>query len=327
MSSNVKLIALSILFICCNELHSQEGKYFCPPCPNDCDTERYEYPGICPTCGMTLEKETAPESFEGYMMLPIKIESGDITLNAAYYSPTQGTTTNAAVVIVHGSAPSTFDDVAYYTSIATKLGMSILAFDKRGCGESGGTYQYFTVEGSKAWFTLLAQDVSVCLNWLKNQSEIDSQKIGLLGGSQAGWIMPLVASTDTTVNFIISGEGATVSAGEENFHSELTGDGSGNGISINEADKKLKMFDGERGFDPRNILKILNVKTLWFFGTKDDVIPVNASIEVLNKINNENFEIITLPNGDHNFMNVETETRYDLTKYIKPWLVEIGVLN
>ena len=139
--------------------------------------------------------------------------------------------------------------------------------------------------------------------------------------------MPLSASKNPVVDFIITGEGAAVSAGEEAFHSDLTGDGSGNGIPIKEADKKLKMFDGERGFDPRNILENLNAKTLWIFGTMDDVIPVDASIEALNKINNDNFEIIILPNGDHNFYNVETEIRYDLTKYIEPWLIKIGILN
>lgn len=44
-------------------------------------------------------------------------------------------------------------------------------------------------------------------------------------------------------------------------------------------------------------------------------------------MNNENYEIILLPNGDHNFYNVETGKRYDLKKYIEPWLIEIGVLN
>lgn len=267
------------------------------------------------------------QDFEGYKKKIVKITSGDITLNAAYYSPVDGTTTNAAVVIVHGSAPSTYDNVGFYSSLATKLGMSVLAFDKRGCGESGGVYENFTVNRSKEWFDLLAQDVICCLNWLKNQPGIDKHKIGLLGGSQAGWIMPLTASLDTTVSFIIAGEGATVSAGEEDFHSNLTGDGSGMGISIKEADKKLKTFNGESGFDPKPILKNLNTKILWFFGTKDDVIPVSASIEVLNDMNNKNHEIIVLPYGDHNFRNVETGQRYDLTKYIGPWLKQIGILE
>lgn len=327
MSTKFKLILLVFLSLSCKAIHSQKGEYYCPPCPSDCHNERYEKLGACPTCDMQLIKNRTSESFEDYKKQDLKIASGDITLNAAYYSPVNGTTTNAAVVIVHGSAPTTYDDVGLYTDMATKLGMSVLAFDKRGCGESGGVYEYFTVEGSKEWFDLLALDVIACLNWLKNQSEIDAHKIGLLGGSQAGWIMPLVASKDTTASFIISGEGPAISAGEEAFHSDLTGDGSGEGLSIDKADKKLKLFNGEPGFDPKPILKNLSTKILWFFGTKDDVIPVNASIEVLNDMNNKNYKIVILPNGDHNFRNIETGVRYDLTVQIEPWLKQIGILE
>lgn len=331
MSTKFKLlIIVSFLFLGCNNSkvkNTQKGEYYCPPCPSDCHNERYEKLGTCPTCDMQLTKKRTSDSFDGYKKQEVKIVSGDIILNAAYYSPVDGTTTNAAVVIVHGSDPTTYDDVGFYTNLTTKLGMSVLAFDKRGCGESGGVYEYFTVKGSKEWFNLMAMDVIACLNWLKNQSEIDEDKIGLLGGSQAGWIMPLVASKDPTVSFIIAGEGPAVSAGEEDFHSDLTGDGSGEGLSIYEADQKLKLFNGESGFDPKPILKNLNTEILWFFGTKDDVIPVNASIEILNKINNENYKIIVLPNGDHNFRNVETGKRYDLTKHIAPWLKQIGILE
>jgi putative intracellular protease/amidase len=30
--------------------------YFCPPCSNDCDTIAYKEAGVCPYCGMTLER-------------------------------------------------------------------------------------------------------------------------------------------------------------------------------------------------------------------------------------------------------------------------------
>lgn len=306
--------------------HSQDFQYYCPPCPTDCHKERYENPGKCPTCDMELIKRTTA-SFDGYKKQSVKIRSGDIILNAAYYTQKEKSRSRASIVIAHGSAPTTYDDLAFYTTIATNLGMSVLAFDKRGCGESEGEYENFSVVGSKEWFNLLAQDVSACLNWLKSQPEIDPKKIGLLGGSQAGWIMPLAASQDSLVNFIIIGEGVSVSAGEEQFHSELTGDGTGKGISISEADQKLKTFDGELGYNPRPILKNLTTKALWFFGTNDDVIPVNASVEVLNEMNNENFSIIMLSNGDHNFRNTETGEQYNLTEFIEPWLKQIGILE
>ena len=298
------------------------AQYRCPPCPYDCDIEIHNRPGVCHVCNMELQK-IEDTKFDGYKKSSLFIQNDSTQLFAAYYLPEDLTKIKGSVVISHGSAPTTIEDVAYYTKLATQLNMAVLAYDKRGVGLSSGTYEYFSVERSKEWFDLLASDLQVCFEWLRKRPELKDTKIGFLGGSQAGWIMPLAASRLKGVDFIIIGEGASVSAGEEAFHSNLTGDGSGNGISINEADEKLKTYNGELGFDPRPILKNLNTKILWFFGTKDDVIPVNASIEVLNEIDNKNHEIIILPNGDHNFTNVETGQQYYLIKYIQPWLKEL----
>ncbi|WP_169301357.1 alpha/beta hydrolase family protein [Pontimicrobium aquaticum] len=301
-------------------------QYRCPPCPFGCDVEIHDNPGLCSVCKMELQ-EIKETKFGGYKKSTFYIKNDSIQLFAAYYLPEDVTKIKGGIVISHGSAPSTHEDVAYYTKLATQLNMAVLAYDKRGTGLSSGTYEYFTVDRSKEWFDMIASDLQVCFEWLRKRSELKDKEIGFFGGSQAGWIMPLAASRLESVDFIIIGEGAAVSAGEEAFHSNLTGDGSGNGISIDEADKKLKTYNGELGFDPRPILKNLNTKILWFFGTKDDVMPVNASIEVLNEINNKNYKIIILPNGDHNFKNVETGKRYDLIEYIEPWLKKIGILE
>ena len=306
-------------------LSAQQEIYYCPPCPFDCHNESYHQPGVCPVCNMELVKRIEVK-FKNYQKQPVLIKNNNITLNAAYYSPISNQGQLPAVVVVHGSAPTTYDDVAFYTSIATQLGMSVLAFDKRGVGGSGGQYQPFTVEESITWFNLLASDVIACMNWLRQRPEIDTTKIGLLGGSQAGWIMPLVASKDKKVKFIISGEGVSVSAGEENYFSELTGDGADGGLSIAQADKKLQAFTGPKGFDPRSILRNMNTKILWLFGTADPVIPVDASLRDLKKLKNHNFDVIILPDGNHNFNNTKTGERYELVDYIKPWLIKIGIL-
>ncbi|MHA7832656.1 MAG: hypothetical protein ACX93O_16285 [Flagellimonas sp.] len=115
--------------------------------------------------------------------------------------------------------------------------------------------------------------------------------------------MPLATSMTKNVDFIVIGERVTVCAVEEDFHSILAGYGSGNGLSIKLADERLNSFMGVEGFDPRPILKNMESPILWFFGTKDDVIPVNASMEVLDKMNKNNLEIILLPIGDHNVKN------------------------
>ncbi len=304
---------------------SQAKMYRCPPCGFDCHHEHFNAPGKCPVCAMTLIEVVDPQ-FDGYQMQKVTITNGTIQLHAAYYTPVE-TDIRGALILAHGSAPTEFRDLSYYIQLGTRLNMAVLAYDKRGVGQSSGKYQFFNVAESEVWFELLASDILACLDWLEERPEIINKKIGLLGGSQAGWIMPLAASKTDQIDFMIIGEGAAVSAGEEHYFSQLSGDGSGEGVSIAEADQALSNFAGEKGFDPAPILPELKVHTLWFFGTEDPVIPVDASIRALQAMNNPYFKIQLLENGNHDFINVATKEPYDLSAFIKPWLQQTGMIE
>ena len=78
--------------------------------------------------------------------------------------------------------------------------------------------------------------------------EIDTDRVGLYGVSQANWYMPLVAESATEVGFIIVLTGGVMPVGinvryEELIHIE--------GRSIEEAQSLLKGYSGELGFDQR----------------------------------------------------------------------------
>ncbi len=281
----------------------------------------------CPFCNLELI-EVASSKYKGYTKEEFTLinKKDSISLNAAFYLP-EDNKIAGILIIAHGSAPTTYEDLSYYIRLGTKLNMGVLAFDKRGVGKSTGRYESFTVERSKEWFNLLASDVISAIDWVKSRPDLNALKIGLLGGSQAGWIMPLAASQNKNVDFIIIGEGTSVSAGEEHYFSLLSGDGSGEGISIKEADIQLQSFKGDKGYDPREILKKLQAKTLWFLGTSDPVIPVDATIRVLKELNNPHFKIEILKNGDHNFVNVETGKSYNLVPLIRSWLKSENIIK
>ena len=319
-------IILFAAFVFCQSCQGQTNQYRCPPCGFNCHHTLYDAPGTCPTCQMTLIP-ISDSKIKGYHKSEVQFKNDEIVLNGVYYTPYATEAIKGAVVIVHGSAPSTHEDVFFYTKMASELGFAVLAYDKRGVGKSQGTYEYFSVSRSVDWFNLLADDVVAAIDWLKRQPELIDSKVGLIGGSQAGWIMPLAAHKSNQVDFMIIGEGVSISAGEEAYFSNLTGDGVADGIPISEADQKLKDFDGFTGFDPRKILEDQQIKTLWFFGTNDPVIPVNASVQALENFSNPNHTIQILPHGDHNFLNTKTGERYDLTTFIRPWLVSIGVYH
>jgi pimeloyl-ACP methyl ester carboxylesterase len=85
--------------------------------------------------------------------------------------------------------------------------MAVLGYDKRGVGGSTGDW-------NTASFHDLAGDIVAAFEYLKTRSDIDSAQIGLLGVSQAGWIMPIAAVRAKDIAFLISVSGAGVPGSE-----------------------------------------------------------------------------------------------------------------
>lgn len=267
----------------------------------------------------------------------VTIAAGDVTLGATLYFPKDATGGLPAIVTAHGSAPSTRDGVSFYTDTALSMGFAVLSFDKRGTGVSTGEYERFNVADSPRIFDDLAMDIVHSVRWLTDQDNIDASQIGLLGGSQAGWIMPIAASKEPLVSFVIIGEGVPVTAGEESEHGHFLASAHGSendpditSADIAAADAALAGYDGAHGFDPMPVLKQIDTPTLWIFGLRDTVIPVHPSLfrlEALIRAGKTNNHVHIFPFGDHNFTNTATGGGYDVAGAAKAWLISTGVLE
>ncbi len=267
---------------------------------------------------------------EDYSRRFVQIESDGILLSCAMYFPgLEPGKRVPAIVLAHGSGPTTQYNMGYYVYLGLKMGAAVLACDKRGVGNSEGDYDYeATVSEPEVVFKQLASDLVAQLKWAKTQPEIDTARIGMMGPSQAGWIMPLAANADDGFNFIVSLSGPAVSVGEENFFSTLTNESnSPEGLSIAEADKRLAEFDGAPGFDPLPALKELRANVLWQFGDHDRSVPVDESIRRLKGLNKQNFEIVVVPDVGHGSANIYTGEYEDFVQVVRPWLVKIGVFE
>ena len=94
-----------------------------------------------------------------------------------------------AVVWVHGAGESArlpYDGAPLVQALVDS-GIAVLSYDKRGVGESVGE----CCPGDYGQFNLLAADVDGAVAALRSRPEIDPSRIGLLGASQAGWVVPL----------------------------------------------------------------------------------------------------------------------------------------
>lgn len=270
----------------------------------------------------------------------VMIEAGDVRLGATLYRPAGATGDVPAIVTGHGSAPTTRDDVGFYTRHALAMGFAVLSFDKRGTGESTGTYERFTVAGSNRVFNQLAGDVAASVRWLAEQPGIDTGRIGLFGGSQAGWILPLAdfhlqRDGGPEIAFIIIGEGTPLTAGAEQAQDEALRESLNGRTDIRRedlvfADLAAAAHHGPTGYDPGPVHDATDTPTLWIFGLRDDVIPVLPSLDALHTriaAGQTHHSVEVLPFGDHNFTNQATGQRYDIRAVIEPWLVSIGVLE
>ena len=108
----------------------------------------------------------------------------------------------ASVVIVHGSGQEI--RMNNFAELLAKNGITVLTYDKRGVGKSGGVYagpEVGTNNVDSLNINLLANDARAALNKIKHYN--NGTPIGLLGFSQAGWIIPIAANSNPLVNFMV----------------------------------------------------------------------------------------------------------------------------
>jgi uncharacterized protein len=102
-----------------------------------------------------------------------------------------------------------------------------------------------TGDWTTASFEDLAGDVVAAFEYLKTRSDIDAAQIGLLGVSQAGWVMPLAAVRARDIAFLISVSGPGIPAAE---------------TTIDQARNEMLA----RGMKPETVDQIVGVMTLQY---------------------------------------------------------------
>ena len=235
----------------------------------------------------------------------VRFRNGNVTLAGTLTLP-PGSGPFPAIVFLHGSGPVT-RDVILAEYFATQ-GIATLAYDKRGTGESGGTYTH-NVDAQE--LERLAGDALAAVAFARARADIDARRVGLWGISQAGWIAAIVArSPDVAFSVLVSGP--AVSLGEENYYSSLTGD-DGDGTRLPEpvVMERMRRY-GARGFDPRPFLRQIAGPSLWIFGDRDPSIPVEMSVAVLDSMRRHHQRPITIhrfPNGNHLLLESEVGNR------------------
>lgn len=259
----------------------------------------------------------------------VNFESQGVILAGSILAPENPV---AAVVIVHGSDPVK-REIEFAKRLA-KEGITVLTYDKRGVGESGGVYVGPSVGTNNIDTTnlnLLAQDVGAAVNTFRNYLKDKKTPIGLVGFSQAGWIIPITANKNPQIEFMVLFSAPTITTleqlrfqfytnGNNNFWDNHT---EADALEHTKNDPDRYQFEAT---DPKNSLNTLSIPGLWLYGEKDIQIPVKMCIEQLNtlKAQGKPFEYTLFTKLGHNTAFDSDTTPFDISiQWIKQKTLKI----
>jgi uncharacterized protein len=134
----------------------------------------------------------------------VRVQSGRVVLAATLVLPA-GDQPHPAVVLVSGAQDGVYAPSHPMVQRLARDGIAVLVLGKRGVGESTGSWR-------RESFEQRAEDVERALELVRGRPEVDARRVGLIGHSQGGWIVQLVAAANPDIPFVVmlAGPGQTV---------------------------------------------------------------------------------------------------------------------
>ncbi|MFH9610733.1 alpha/beta hydrolase family protein [Streptomyces sp. NPDC017448] len=151
----------------------------------------------------------------------VTIRRGGHTLNGVLAVPKDGRNRHGLVVYVHGDGPvdATHDDgYKPMWEANAKAGYASLSWDKPGVAGAPGDWLDQSMDDR-------ADEAAAAIAWARARPDVDGDRIGLWGASQAGWVLPKIAAK-TPVSFVIAVSPAInwLQQGRYNLLAELRAD-------------------------------------------------------------------------------------------------------
>ncbi|MEU7115119.1 alpha/beta hydrolase [Streptomyces sp. NPDC046182] len=158
----------------------------------------------------------------------VSIRHGGHTLNGVLAIPKDNHKHHGLVVYVHGDGPvdATHDDgYKPLWEANAKAGYASLSWDKPGVAGAPGNWLGQSMDDR-------ADEAAAAIAWARARPDIDGDRIGLWGASQAGWVLPKVAAK-APVSFVIAVSPAInwLQQGRYNLLAQLRADGASPGLT------------------------------------------------------------------------------------------------
>ncbi len=217
-----------------------------------------------------------------YARVPLRQREVRVGIDAATLTSPSDAARSPAVAMVHGAGARTRDEFDVFMAYFALHGIAVLADDKRGVGQSGGTFT--SGSATDATIDVLARDAQAEVAFLAAVPGIDPTRIGLFGDSQAGWIIPLAASRLSAVRWALLNSGPTTTVGETDLWGRLAGQSQTPPSGTRAAMLAQVREAGPSGFDPVPYLRRLQIPGLWLYGSDDRNVPTELCIDRLQEL-------------------------------------------
>ncbi|MFF5701361.1 alpha/beta hydrolase family protein [Streptomyces sp. NPDC012794] len=240
----------------------------------------------------------------------VSIRHGGHTLNGVLATPRDGRERHGLVVYVHGDGPvsATHDDgYKPMWEANARAGYASLSWDKPGVAGAPGNWLDQSMDDR-------ADEAAAAIAWARARPDIDGDRIGLWGASQAGWVVPKVAAM-TPVSFVIAVSPAInwLQQGRHNLLAELRAAGASEvrvqaEITRSEATRRLLERDATFEEYVRAMGGDANGMTAdrWGFISKNHTADATHDLRALHGVP----VLLTLAGHDVNVDTADTERGY-----------------
>jgi len=220
----------------------------------------------------------------------VLIESSDLSIFGVLYDESKDEVEKKpALIFLHGWAPQNVragERGTYTAKKFSKSGYIALAVTMRGWPDTGG----YDLCGWKQ-----PQDISLVVDWLKNQPNVDPNRIGIVGHSQGGQVALLTSALNESVKSVVAYYPVTdieLWAKKTDLPKEAI-DGYINGVCAYEATQKDRspVFSAEK----------IRANVLLLHGDDDKRVPIKHSEIMLTALqkHNRKAQLHRVKNGHH----------------------------
>ncbi len=234
-----------------------------------------------------------------------------------------GETDDAPIAIfVHGDGPQdrfSSDGYLVQMHLLLEAGIGVYSWDKPGVGESEGNWLHQSMSDR-------AREADAALRTIQQLDHVNAFKVGFLGFSQAGWVVPEAVRPGSTAAFAILVGGAVnweeqgAYYGRQRRAQEIP--------SASMSAERSAFVERNRGADGRAALAKVSVPFLALFGSGDlNVDPVADSEtyrQIVVPLRREN-KVVVVPEATHGLLRAPL-FNYQLVSQWPDWLLAMYVM-